>query len=130
MGLVTSIAGHTAGVLSSHDLGKSGGFGGIFLMAAAAEGGDIGQLRLDGRGIIGMLSVRTVAGFAGYAGMLAGSPNLGLIGVAKDAGVLSGVGEGMGAHHRQSPGPIVAVLAKRLRNDSATDEQEDAKTGQ
>ena len=42
MGLVTSIAGHTAGVLSSHDLGKSGGFGGIFLMAAAAEGGDIG----------------------------------------------------------------------------------------
>ena len=56
MGLVAGIADHAAGVLDGGHLREVLGFGGVLLMAAAAEVGDFGQFRNVRRGVVRMLA--------------------------------------------------------------------------
>ena len=128
MRLMAGVAEGASGVFDSSDLGEPGGFGGILLMAAAAEVGDVGKLRDVGGRIVGMLGEGAVAGFAVDAGMFAGSLDLGHFVVAHDAGVLAGVGDGFLANEVEGAGPVVAVLAEAFRDDGGTDGEEQRKS--
>jgi hypothetical protein len=128
--LVAFIAGHPAGVLLGNHLRKSGGLGRVLFVAPAAEIGDIRQFGLDGRGVAGMLRLRSVAGFAGHMGMLAGGADLRLIVMAQDAGGLSGIRDGMRTNCGERPWPVVAELTEGFGNDGAANNQEDPEDGQ
>lgn len=130
MGLMASVASHPAGVLPGDHLRERRGFGGILLVAAAAEVGDIGQFGLDCGGVIGMLGLRPVASFAGNAGVLAGGADFRLIVVTQNAGALPRISNGSRPDQCKGAGPVMAELAKGLRDDGAADNQENAENGQ
>ena len=97
MRLVAGVAGRAAGVLGGGYLRKALRLGGVLFVAAAAEVGDIGQFGNVRRGIVGVLRQRAMARFAGDVGVFAGGASLGFVVVAHHAGVLPGVGDGVGA---------------------------------
>ena len=57
-------------------------------------------------GVVGVFGLGAVAGFAGDMGVRAGGADFGLILVAEDAGVLAGVGDGLGADGVEGAGPV------------------------
>ncbi len=75
-------------------LRKDSGLGRIFFMAAAAEVGDIGKLRLVRRRIVGsgVQVLGTMACLAGDARVLSGGTGFALIVMAQEAGILARVG--------------------------------------
>ena len=111
-------------------LGEGFGLRLVFLMAAHAQGGDLGECRLECGGIVGMFGERAVAGLAGDVGVLALGADLRLIIVAHDAGVLAGVGNGVLADGREGAGAVVSVLAEAFGHDGAADHHENAEAGQ
>jgi hypothetical protein len=132
MGLVAGVAEHTTGVFGGNHLGEACGFGGILLMAAAAEVGDVGELGFEGGRVagLGVGGLRTVARLAGDMGMAAPGAHFGLIVVTQDTGILSGVGDGTRADQVECGGPVVAVLAESFGNDRGADHQKKAENGE
>src|SRR3954463_13550494 len=113
-------------MLSGDDLGERGRPGGVALMTAAAEIGDIGERGLEGAGVVGVFGLGSVAGFARDMGVAAGGADFGLILMAQDAGILAGVGDRLGANGVEGAGAEVAVLAEVLRNHGGADDHKDA----
>ena len=129
MWLVAGIAGHAAGVRYGGHLREVLGFGGVFLVAAAAKVGHLGQFGSDGARVVGVFGQWTMAGFASDVGMFAGGAKLGLVVVAHDAGILPGVVDGVGADQVEGARTVVAVFAEVLRHDSGSNDEKDTHGG-
>ena len=124
------VAGHAAGMLGGHHLGKAWWLGRVFFVATPAEVGDVGQLRNVRRGIVGVLRQGPMTGFARYVSVFAGGACLGFVIMAKNAGVLPGVRDGPLPDQRKGTRAIVAVLSKRFGDNRAAHHQKCGHTGQ
>jgi len=129
MGLVAAVTQHAAGMFDGRHLGEFRGLGRVLFVAAAAQVGDVGQLRNVRNRVLGMLRQRAVASFAGHVGMLAGGAGFAFILMAHQAGVLPGERDGMLADHGQGAGPIMPILAEGFGDDGATDYQKEREPG-
>jgi hypothetical protein len=127
---VTGIAKHSLGVLDGDHLREFPGLGRILFMTAAAEVGDIGPLGNVGSRVAGVGGQRTVAGFARDVRVPAGGADFGLVVVAHHTGILSCKGNGPLPDGIESAGAVVAVLSKSLGDDGATNDEEEADSGQ
>ncbi len=106
------------------DLGETFGFGAVRFVAAGAEHGRVELRRLNGRGIVGVPRLSSVAGFAGDDDML---PELFLIddvGMAALANVVAGEGHGPGGDFSDGSSPEVSVLAETARDDEGAQADE------
>ena len=119
-------------VIRSGHLREIARFGRIFLMAADAECGHIGKGRLAGGRVaaVGVRGLRPVACLAGNVSVLTGGTRLSFVGVAQDALRLPREGHGPRADQIQGSGPIVAVAAKALGDDSLANYQENCEPRQ
>lgn len=113
MRLMAGVAGHVAHVFGSDHLWEVLRFGGVFFVATAAKFGNIRQLGLEHSRIAGMLGLRSVTGLAGDMRMPTGGPDLRLVVMASNAGVLAGKRHGALPDHFERARAIVAVLAER-----------------
>jgi len=105
-------------VVRGRDLREITRLGGVLLVAADAERGDIGERRLGGDRVaaVGMRRLRPVTRFAGHVSVFTRGSRLGLIGVTQDALRLAGEDHGPRSDQIQGRGPVVAVPAKALGN--------------
>jgi len=123
---MAGIAGRAAHVFCGDYLGETLGLGRVFFVATAAERSHIGQLRLDGAWVAGMLRLGPVAGFAGYVGVPAGGPCFGFVVMTGHAGILAGESQRPLPNRLQGARAIVAVLAKCLWDHRLPHHQKDA----
>ena len=129
MGRVTGRAGIPFAVLGRVDLGELEGLGDVGGMAGETEPA---RVELHGLLLLRVLRVpgeRTVARLAGDPGMLALLQDVGLVGVAVGAGLVSGEGGSRGPDVLDGPGPVVTVLAEVLGHEQAPEHEEDEHTG-
>ena len=124
------VAGHAAGMLGGHNLGKSSWLGGVFFVATPAEVGDVGQLRNVGHRVIGVFRQWAVAGFASDVRVTTGCASFAFVLMTEQAGILAGKGHGVCASGIQRRRPVVAILPECLGNHYRTDDQENAQRGQ
>ena len=117
--LVARVAQHAARVLRGGHLREVLRFGRILFMTAAAEVGYVGKRGFVGRWIIrgGMRRLWSVACLAGNVGMFAGGSGFGLLVMAQNAGILSGIRDRALPNHIQGTRPVMAVLAESLGNN-------------
>jgi len=99
--------------------------GRILFVAAAAEIGNIRQLRYVRGRIVRVLCLRPVTGLTGHVGVLAQCSRLGLVVMAGHASLLAGIRYGPLTDGIECGRTVVAELAKRLGNDRAAHHQED-----
>lgn len=132
MRLMAGVAEHAARVLRGSDLREAVRLGCVFFVAPPAEVGDVGELRLVSRRVVGggVLRLRSVTGFAGDVGVAAGGADLGLVVVAKRAGVLAGVRDGPLPDHVERRRPVMAIFAESFRNDGGANYQKKTEPGQ
>jgi len=130
VGLMAVVAGHAAGVRGCYHLRKVLRFGGVLLVAAAAQVSDLGQFRNVRRGVVGMLRQWAVAGFAGYMGVFAGGSGFAFFVVTKHTGVLPCEGYRMLADQVERARPVMAILSESLGDNGATDDEKDCQSGQ
>ena len=116
MGLMAGVTEHAGVVVRGGHLREIARLGGVFLMAADAERGHVGERGLSGDRVaaVGVFGLRPVACFAGNVSMLTCRARLGLIGVTQNALRLAGEDYGPRPEQIQGCGAIVAVLAKGL----------------
>jgi len=119
MGLVARVAEHALGMRGGDDLGEGGGFGGVLLMAPAAEVGDVWEFGFGRAGVVcgGVGVLGAVAGFAGNVGVFSGGARGSLGVVTGETRVLAGVGEGLGANGIEGSGGEVAIAAEVFRDN-------------
>lgn len=125
MRLMTGVAGCAPGVLGGSDLREALWFGRVLLVAAAAESGDIRQLRFERRRVVGMPGLGPVTGLAGDVGVPACGADFGLILVAEYAGFLAGKRDRPLADHLQGARAVVTVLPECLGDDCMAHQQKD-----
>ena len=121
---MAGIAGDSLCVIGSHDLGESLGFGAVRLVAAAAYDGRVQLWRLHACGIVRVLGLRTVAGFARNNDVLALLLQVENVGVAAFTDFVPGMRNGAGCDLSQRRSPVVAVLPEALRHDRGSKNQE------
>ena len=97
--------------------GKSFGLGAVGFVAAGADDGGVELRRLYRCGIVSMLGLGSVAGFAGDNHMPALLFMIDDVGMAGLAYIVAGEGDGPGRDLSNGSAAIVSVLAKALRND-------------
>jgi len=114
MRLMTGIAGDVAHMIGGDDLGETLGLGRIFLVAAAAKGGNVRQLGLDRTRIIGVLCLRTVASLAGHVGVPATGARFGFVVMTGHAGILAREGDWPLPDSIERTRAIVTILAESL----------------
>lgn len=125
MRLMTGVAGCAPGVFGGSDLWEALWFGRVLLVAAAAESGDIRQLRFERRRVFGMPGLGPVTGLAGDVGVPACGADFGLILVAENAGFLAGKRDRPLADHLQGTRAVVTVLPECLGDDCMAHQQKD-----
>lgn len=128
VGLVAGVAGRAAGVFGGGHLRKALRFGGVLLMAAAAEVGYIGKFGNLRRRIAGMLRQGSVAGFASHVGVFAGRAGFGFVVVTNYTGVLPGEGYRALPDLCQGPRRVVPVPSKIFGDDGAANDEEESHT--
>ena len=126
MRLVAGIAQHAAGMLGRDHLREALGLGRVLFMAAPAEVGYIGEDRLVGGRVVGMLRQRPVTGFAGHVGVLSGGARLALVVMTHQTHILAGESDGFRPDQRQRLGAVMAVLAESFRHHGGADGQKEA----
>lgn len=117
MRLMAAVAGDSAGVICRHDLRKTLRLSAIGFVAAGTHNGRVELRRSDGRGIVGMLGLRTVARLARNHHMLALFLLLNYVGMAGLANTVAGEGHGPRGDLRHGITTIVPILAKTVRYD-------------
>ncbi len=130
MGLMARVAEHSAGVLGGRHLGEGLGFGGVFLVAAAAEIGDIRQNGLVGGRVVDMLRQRTVASLASDMSVLAGRAGLPFVLMAEQAHLLSRVRDRALADGVERAWAVMSIAAETFRYDRGADHQKETEPGQ
>ena len=111
-------------MIRSHDLRESFGLGGVGFVAAGADycGVELGWFH--GRRIVGMLDLRSVAGFARDHHMPALLFLIDHVGMADLARIVARKGDGPTRDLADSSAAIVSILAKTLRDDERTQRDE------
>jgi hypothetical protein len=123
VGLVASVAGDASGVICGCDLRKGFGLGAVGFVAAGADDGV--ELRwFHGGGIVSMLGLGSVAGFAGDDDVFALLLLFHHVGMAGLAHVVAGMGYGTGGGFGDGGAAIVSVLAEGARDDGGAQEKE------
>jgi len=121
---MAGVAGETAGVICRHDLRKILWLGAVGFVTAGADDGGVEFGWLERSRIIGVLGLRSVAGFAGDHDVLAEFFLVDDVGVACLADVMSGVGDRAGGRLGDGVSAVVSVLAKAFWNDGGTQDDE------
>lgn len=121
---MAGVAGYASGVICGCDLRKGFGFGAVAFVAAGADDGGVEFRRLDGGGIVGMLGLGSVAGFAWNDDVLALLLLFHNVGVAGLAHVVTGMSDGTGRGLGNGGAAIVSVLAEAARDDGGAQEKE------
>ncbi len=130
MRLVAGVARLTAGMFSGVHLGEALRLGDIFGVAADAELSDIGKLRGDAGGIVGMFGKGTMAGFAIDMGVDAFGLGVRFFGMAAFAGLMASVTKGMGSDFGDGVAPEVAIAAEALGDEGAAEDEEENEAGE
>ena len=107
------------------DLREGFGFGGAGGVAAGAENGGIQLGWHHAGGISCVLGKRTMAGFAVDTGVLAFGLGVLNIGVAVQAGLVTGESDRARGHFVDGGGAVVSVLTEALGNHEAADQEKD-----
>ena len=121
MACITSQA---CGVFGGCDLGDPFRLGAVGLMTACTNHGGIELWRLDGRGIIGVSGLRTVAGLARHGDMFTELFLIDNLGVACLANIASGMRDRACRDFFDGIGTVMAVLAKRAGHDRGAEDNE------
>jgi hypothetical protein len=124
MRLVASAAKHALRMRDRIYLGKVLGLGCVFLMAAPAEVGDIGQLGHVGNGIVSVFGQGAMAGFATNTRVLTPVVGLGLFLVASDALASAGIGHWERTDHVERARAVVSVFPEVLGHHGGAENQE------
>ena len=121
---MAGVAGDASGVICGCDLRESFGLGAVGFVAAGADDGGVELRRFDGGGIVSMLGLGSVAGFAWNDHVLALLLLLHNVGVAGLAHVVAGMGDGPGRGFGDGGAAIVSVLTEATRDNRATQKKE------
>lgn len=130
MRLMASVAKHALGMRGGLHLGKIPGFGGVFLMTAPAQVGNVGQLGHIVHGIVCMFGQWTVAGFASYPRVLAAIVDLRLLLVTNGTLTAAGVSNRSGGNRVERVAAVVPVLAKAFGDHDGANNQEEHQSSQ
>src|SRR5262249_15868316 len=126
MRLMTDVAERSAGVFLGVHLGKAGGLGAVFRVAADAEMRDVGQLGLHGDGIVGVFGQWTMAGLGVDVGVHAFCFGIRPLGMAPFTNLMAGVDDGTRGDFTEGITAIVSIAAETLWDEGAAkDEEED-----
>ena len=124
MRLMAGVAGDSLCVISSHNLGKSFGFGAVRLVAAAAYDAGVQFRRLHACRIVRVLGLCSMARLTGNNDMLALLLQVDNVGVAAFANLVPGMGNRVGRDLSKRRSPVVAILPKALRHNRRSKNQE------
>jgi hypothetical protein len=94
-------------------------------MTTGAENGGIRQDRLHGAGIVGMLRLRAVAGFAINASVFTGFFELENVLVANFAGLMASVDDRQSGDFGDGIAAVVAVFAEALRHEPGAEAEKE-----
>lgn len=112
-------------MVGSMNLGEVHRLGVIRLVASSAEHGGIELRWSDGSGVFRVLHLRAMARFASNPGVTTGLFQIQNVTVAGFADFVASKGNRLGHDLLQSVTPKVAVLAKALRNEDASENKEE-----
>ena len=121
---MASVAGYASGVICGCDLGEGLRLGAVGFVAAGADDGGVELGRLDGGGIVSMLALGSVAGFAWNDDVLALLLLLHNVGVTGLAHFVTGMGNGTRRGFGDGGPAIMSVLPEAARDDRATQKKE------
>ena len=125
MRVMTGVAELAAGMFLGIHLREVLWLGDIFGMAANAQMYDIGLFWFETGGIVSVLGERPVAGLAVDLSVDTVSFGVGYIGVTALADLVTGIGDRARSDLRQGVAPVVTVLAKTLREESAAQDDKE-----
>lgn len=122
--LMAGVAELAAGMLLGVDLREALRLGDVFGVAADAEMGDVGFLRLHARGVVGVLGERAVAGLTVDVDVRAFRFGIGDVGMAGFAGVMAGINDGTCGDFGDGVAAKMAIAAKAFGNEGTTEDKE------
>lgn len=114
---MASVAGDAAGVVGRHHLRKSPWFGAVGLVTTGADHRRIQFLGLHRTGILCVLGLRSVAGFASHHYMFALLLHIHHVGVAALASFVTGKGNRTGSYLGDRVAAVVSVPPKTVRHE-------------
>ena len=121
---MAGVAGDSAGVICRHNLRKALRFSAVGFVAAGTHNGRVELRRDNGRGIVGMLGLGSMAGFARYHYMLALLLLLNYVSMAGLANIVAGEGHGAGRDLRYGSAAIMPILPKAAWDYRSTQDDE------
>jgi hypothetical protein len=124
MGLMAGVAGDALSVVGGNDLREGLGLGTVRFVAAGADDGSVKLLRFDSCGIIGVLGLRAVAGFARDDDVASLLFLVDDIGVASFADFVSGMSDGAGGDLGDGGAAVVAIFAEAAGDDGCAQDRE------
>ena len=125
MRVMTGVAELAAGMFLGIHLREVLWLGDIFGMAANAQMYDIGLFWFETGGIVGMFGERPVACLAVDRSVDTVSFGVGDVGVTALADLVTGIGDRARSDLRQGVAPVMTVLAKTLREESAAQDDKE-----
>lgn len=120
---VADSANQSAGMLLGIHLGEPLRFGRTNFVTLRAKHGRVRLGRYDGK-VLGVLSLRAMAGLAGDSRMFAFGLLLEDIDVAGFTGLVPGVGDGQPRNLRNSIAPVMPVFPKTVRDEEGSKAKE------
>jgi hypothetical protein len=121
---MAGIAGESAGVICGRYLRESFWFCAVGFVTAGTDHDGIQLRRCDGRGIVGVFGLGSMAGFAGNDDVLALPFLINDVGMAGLTGIVAGEGYRPGCDLGDRSAAIVAVLPKTARDDGSAQDDE------
>ena len=121
---MTGVAGKALGVVRRHNLGEVFGLGAVGFVAAGTDDRGVELRGLDGSGIVSVLGLRAVAGFAGDHHVAALLFLVNDLGVAGLANLMAGVGDGASGDLGDGIAAVVSILAEAVRDDGGAKKDE------
>ncbi len=126
---MTGVAGKALGVVCGDDLRECFGLGAVGFVAAGADDRGVELRGLDGCGIVGVLGLRSVAGFARDDHVAALLFLVNDLGVAGLADLMAGVGDGASGDLGDGVAAVVSILTEAVRDDGGTKKDEGDQCG-
>ncbi len=121
---MTGVAGDALGMVGGDNLGEGFGLGAVGLMTAGADDRGVELRGLDGCGIVGVLGLRAVAGFARDDHVAALLFLVNDLSVAGLADLMAGVGDGASGDLGDGVAAVVSILTEAVRDDGGAKKDE------